>query len=106
MNRYMRLIVMFDLPTISEHDRKIYAKFRNYLLDDGFIMMQFSIYSRICKNQDDANKHLNRISLHSPEKGNVRVLQITEKQYENMRIFSGTMDPNEKINSTPLIVIE
>ncbi len=97
---------MFDLPVVTEKDRKIYTKFRNYLLDDGFIMIQFSIYSRICKNQDDALKHLNRISLHCPEKGNVRVLQITEKQYESMRIFSGTMDPEEKIDSTPLIVIE
>ena len=58
----MRVIVMFDLPVITEKERKIATKFRKYLLDDGFIMMQYSVYSRICKNNDDLNKHINRLN--------------------------------------------
>lgn len=54
---------MFDLPVITEKERKIATKFRKYLLDDGFIMMQYSVYSRICKNNDDLNKHINRLKI-------------------------------------------
>ena len=45
--------VMFDLQVGAEKERKMATKFRNFLLDDGYIMMQFSVYSRICKNNDD-----------------------------------------------------
>lgn len=106
MNRYMRLIVMFDLPTLTESNKHTYTKFHKFLLQDGFTMMQFSIYSRICKNGDDVFKHVNRIKLHVPEDGNVRLLQVTEKQYENMIMFCGKQNFEEKIGINPLIVIE
>ena len=54
---------MFDLPVITEKEKKIASKFRKYLLDDGYIMMQYSVYSRICKNNDDLSKHINRIKI-------------------------------------------
>ena len=54
--RYMRVIVMFDLPVITDKEKKVATKFRKFLLDDGYIMMQYSVYSRICKNNDDLNK--------------------------------------------------
>ena len=80
----MRVIVMFDLPVITEKERKIATKFRKYLLDDGFIMMQYSVYSRICKNNDDLNKHINRLKINAPKTGNIRLLQVTENQYNNI----------------------
>ena len=52
-NRFMRIIVMFDLPVITDKEKKTATKFRKFLLDEGFIMMQYSVYSRICKNNDD-----------------------------------------------------
>ena len=81
INRFMRLIVMFDLPVITEEEKRIYGKFRKFLLKDGYIMMQYSIYSRVCKNSDDVEKHVNRIKQNLPDKGNIRLLQVTEKQY-------------------------
>lgn len=75
---------MFDLPVITEKERKIATKFRKYLLDDGFIMMQYSVYSRICKNNDDLNKHINRLKINAPKTGNIRLLQVTENQYNNV----------------------
>ena len=68
----MRLIVMFDLPVITEEEKRIYGKFRKFLLKDGYIMMQYSIYSRVCKNSDDVEKHVNRIKQNLPDKGNIR----------------------------------
>ena len=57
---------MFDLPVVTEKERKIATKFRRFLLDDGFIMMQLSVYSRICKNNDDLQKHINRLKMNAP----------------------------------------
>ena len=85
----MRVIVMFDLPVITDTQKRIATKFRNFLLDDGYIMMQFSVYSRICKNNDDLLKHVNRIKINAPKSGNIRMIQITENQYNNMIMFSG-----------------
>lgn len=102
----MRLIVMFDLPVVTEQDKKIYSKFRKFLLDDGYVMLQYSIYSRICKNADDVNKHEIKLRVHMPSKGNVRLLQITEKQFENMKIYCGNQTAEEKIGIDSFIVFE
>ena len=104
MNRFMRLIVMFDLPVITYKERKIATSFRKFLLDDGYIMMQFSVYSRICKNNDDLQKHINRLKIHSPKNGNIRMLQITEKQYSNIIMFAGSKEVEEDISIDSLLV--
>lgn len=106
MNRYMRLLLMFDLPTVTKSDRKIAADFRKSLLDDGFVMIQFSVYVRICRNQDDFHKHLRRVQSFVPVKGNVRILQITENQYDTMRLLVGEKNRDEQYDAAPLIVIE
>ena len=97
---------MFDLPVVTERERKIANKFRNFLLDDGYIMMQYSVYSRICKNNDDLSKHINRIKINSPKNGNIRLIQITEKQYNNMIMFCGEKSLEEEISIDNLVVFE
>lgn len=106
MNRFMRVIVMFDLPVITEKERKIATKFRNFLLDDGYIMMQFSVYSRICKNNDDLNKHINKLKINAPKNGNIRLIQITENQYNNMIMFCGEKKIEEEISIDNLLIFE
>lgn len=105
-NRFMRIIVMFDLPVGAEKERKMATKFRNFLLDDGYIMMQFSVYSRICKNNDDLQKHINRLKINTSKKGNIRLIQVTEKQYDNMIMFSGEKQIEENIAIESLLTIE
>ena len=97
---------MFDMPTITIEDRKNYSKFRDNLIDDGFIMIQYSIYVRICKNQDDITKHINRVKMFTPEKGNIRLLQVTEKQYEQMVMLRGIKNDDEKESNNSMIIIE
>ena len=53
--RYMRMILMFDMPTETVEERKAYRKFRKFLLSEGFIMHQFSVYSKLLLN-NSANK--------------------------------------------------
>lgn len=97
---------MFDMPTITIEDRKNYSKFRDNLIDDGFIMIQYSIYVRICKNQDDITKHINRVKMFTPEKGNIRLLQVTEKQYEQMIMLRGIKNDDENESNNSMIIIE
>jgi CRISPR-associated protein Cas2 len=88
-NRFMRLMVFFDLPVKTKIERKTYTRFRKYLLNDGFDMIQFSVYSRITRNHDDAQKHVRRIQLNLPPVGSVRLLSVTEKQYSTMMTLVG-----------------
>jgi CRISPR-associated protein Cas2 len=83
------MVVMFDLPTETKLDRKRYARFRKMLLDDGFMMLQFSVYGRHCPSEENANVHEKRVIMSLPEKGNVRILRVTEKQYARMQTFYG-----------------
>lgn len=97
---------MFDLPVVTEEEKRIYTKFRKFLLKDGYIMMQYSIYSRICKNSDDVYKHINRIKQNIPDKGNIRLLQITEKQYNDMILLTGTKATEELFSVENMIILE
>lgn len=97
---------MFDMPVITAEDRRSYSQFRKKLVDDGFIMIQFSVYVTICKNQDDVTKHTSRVKSFAPPRGNVRLLQVTEKQYEQMIMLRGIKFDEEKDSVNSLIVIE
>lgn len=101
--RRMRLIVFFDLPVQTKQQRKIYANFRKFLLEDGYVMLQFSVYVRITRNHDDLNKHINRVKRNLPSEGKVRCLSITDKQYANMLILLGENKPEEELSSLELI---
>lgn len=92
----MRMIVFFDLPVTSPKDRKVATRFRNFLLKDGYYMVQFSVYSRVCNGNDAVEKHSKRLKANIPDNGSVRLLTITEKQYQNMSVLLGKMSPNEK----------
>ncbi len=94
--RLMRLIVMFDLPVAKKADRKRYQQFRTFLIKDGYSMMQFSVYTRITNGSDGIDKHMNRLRCNLPPKGNVRVLTVTEKQYESIWFLVGKPSVQEK----------
>ena len=89
----MRLFVMFDLPTNTPEERKAASQFRKFLINDGYYMMQYSIYVRICNGLEAAKKHENRIKFAMPKTGSVRMLRITEKQYAAMSILCGGVIP-------------
>lgn len=95
INRSMRIIVFFDLPVAAKKDRKAYSVFHKFLIQDGYTMLQYSVYSRITQNHDDARKHIERLSRNLPPKGAVRVMQVTEKQYNAMQILVGERTATE-----------
>jgi CRISPR-associated endoribonuclease cas2 len=82
--RFMRILVFFDLPTETSKDRKIYSRFRKFLIKEGFIMMQESVYSKLTLNNSITNSIRDKIEKNKPPKGIVQMLVITEKQFSSM----------------------
>ncbi len=93
---FLYILIMFDLPTKSKKDRKKYTKFRQQMLDDGFTMIQYSIYIRICKSNYSANAHIKYIKKIIPLKGEVRILKLTDKVYNSMEILKSFEKTNEE----------
>lgn len=81
------MMVMFDLPVQTNVDKTHYRHFHDFLLDDGFLMMQFSVYGRHCASREIAETHQRRVGLAVPPNGQIRVLQVTEAQFGRMTIF-------------------
>lgn len=87
--RSMWVMVMFDLPTEEREDRREYSRFRKHLLSNGFVQLQYSVYARYCNSLDQAARQGGYVAAAVPPEGEVRVLTITEKQFQRMRVFLG-----------------
>lgn len=94
--RWMRLMVLFDLPVTSPVKKRAYVTFRKFLLKDGYDMLQWSVYARICRDSDGAEKHYKRLLAHLPPEGSVRCLQVTEKQFATMKHLVGKPTAQEE----------
>jgi CRISPR-associated protein Cas2 len=90
------VLVMFDLPTVEKSDRKAATKFRNFLLDQGFAMAQFSVYYRMVSGKDKGHTLEMKIRANLPEFGAVQIVSITDKQYENIKVFNGKKRENSE----------
>jgi CRISPR-associated protein Cas2 len=87
--RSMWVLVLFDLPTETKMERRVAARFRKSLLEDGFAMFQFSIYLRFCSSRENADLHIRRTKSMLPKKGKIGILAITDRQFGLMEIFHG-----------------
>jgi len=102
--KFMRILLFFDLPTESKFERKCANQFRKFLINDGYFMVQLSVYCRICKGQDTVDKHIGRLKNNLPSKGSIRVLEITDQQYARIKILVGTLKKVEKIGKEQLVL--
>lgn len=89
--RCMWVLAMFDLPVDTRKARRAYTQFRKALLKDGFTRMQYSVYIRHCASEENTDVHVARVEGALPDDGEVRLLSITDKQFERMRVFWGKM---------------
>ncbi len=94
--RFMRMLVFYDLPVTTPKYRRIYTLFRRFLLRDGYVMVQFSIYARLIHGLSSVDKHLDRLRQNAPAKGSVRCMVVTEKQYASMIFITGEREFQEK----------
>lgn len=100
----MRVIVFFDLPVETDTDRRNYRKFRKFLIKDGFLMLQESVYAKLALNFTQVEQIISAVKKEKPEKGSVQILSVTEKQFSKMEHISGKID-TDIINSDERLLI-
>ena len=94
--RAMWILVFFDLPTETKKDKKAYVNVKKGLQQDGFTMFQYSIYVRHCASKENMDVHLRRVQSIIPQAGHVGILSITDKQFSEIKLFTGkkAIQPN------------
>ena len=100
----MRVLVFFDLPMVTAEQRREYTKFRKFLLKNGFLMLQESVYCKIALNGSAVKGIVDSVHKNSPPEGLVQLLTVTEKQYAKMDIVVGNMK-SEVLDSDERLVI-
>lgn len=103
--RVLWVFVFFDLPVGTKSERRAATRFRNFLKDDGYMMLQWSVYARVCRGEEAVDKHVLRVTKNLPTKGSVRSLQVTDKQYARMRLLLGEATKNEKVAPRQMVLL-
>jgi len=96
--KIMVLLVLFDLPTQTNKQKKAYVIFRKNLLNNGFDMLQYSVYYRYCIGDYSTNKYKKIVKNYAPKEsnGSIRILTLTSKQFEDMEILYSTDKENQE----------
>lgn len=104
--KIMRLLLFFDLPMNTKDERRVYAKFRKYLINNGFAMVQFSVYVKIFPNRISLFQYINGLKSNLPKKGSIRIMAVTNKQYEQMMILVGDKTIQEdNVTQDPMVIL-
>jgi len=99
----MQLLCMFDLPTLTAENRKHYRVFRKFLMKEGFIMLEESVYTRMIPSGNALRCLEENIRKNKPPRGLVLLLKITEHQYSNMEFIVGEYH-SEVVQSTDPVI--
>lgn len=83
------LVVAFDLPVKEENERKAYVQFRKFLLNDGYHMLQFSVYARSMVSYARMQTHIRRLEKEIPPEGSIRAWYVTQAQWQRSLVVYG-----------------
>ena len=103
--RYMRIILFFDLPSATYSDQKEYSKFHKFLIKNGYIMMQESVYAKLALNNSVVLSEKEKLKKNKPAKGLVQILVITEKQFSRMEYIIGNKKTDVVDTESRLIIL-
>ena len=101
----MRLMVFFDLPTVTSENRRNYRKFRRNLIANGFFMLQESVYCRMLINEAMAKNVVAKIESFKPPAGMVCAMIVTEKQFSNISFIIGESQSDVITTSQSLVIV-
>lgn len=104
-SRFVRLVLFFDLPQETKTDQRHYRQFVKYLKMEGFIRIQYSVYAKLCINNDSAKTIQKRLKNNVPDNGDIRYLIITERQYQNIVNMNSDYTLQENITTTDRTLI-
>ena len=99
----MQLICFFDLPVDTAKDRRNYRIFRKFLIKNGFVMLEESVYTRMVIGGNSHRMLVDLLRKNRPPKGIVALLPVTEKQFAKMDIITGDYE-TDVISSMDKIV--
>lgn len=102
--RFMRVIVFFDLPTLTSENRREYTRFRKFLIKNGFLMLQESVYTKMALNQTAAMSVVESVRKNKPLEGLVQMMTVTEKQYNRMEYVCGNFNSEVLCTDERLVV--
>ncbi len=103
--RFVRILVFFDLPVITNEDKRNYRSFRKYLIKNGFIMMQESVYCKMAVTRGAAEQIVKNIRSNKPPQGLVQLLTVTEKQFAAMEMITGEFKSDVLDSDERLVII-
>lgn len=103
--RYMRVIVLFDLPTTSSANIREYNRFRKFLIKSGFLMMQESVYTKLALNTSVADAVMENIRKNKPADGLVQAFMLTEKQFSKIEYIVGEHKSNVLDTDKRLVIL-
>lgn len=101
----MRIVVFFDLPTETAAQRKDYRMFRKFLIKEGYLMLQESVYVKLVVNDGSMSRVLVRLKNNRPHQGLVQALKVTEKQFATMEDITGKRTVFEEVDTMESLVI-
>lgn len=98
----MRILVFFDLPVLTSKEQRDYRQFRKFLIKNGFLMLQESVYCKLAQNSTMADSIIESVKKNKPGEGLVQLLKVTEKQYAKMEFIVGescseVLDSDERL---------
>lgn len=101
----MRILVFFDLPSVSAEEKREYTRFRKILIKSGFLMMQESVYSKLSLNTSASDAIVEHIRKNKPKEGLVQILVITEKQFARIEYVIGESTSDVLSTEERLVVL-
>jgi len=103
--RFMRIVVFFDLPTKTPVQRRDYAHFRKYLIKNGYLMLQKSVYTRLAVDGRMVEMLIKNLSKNRPPAGLIQVLKVTEKQFAGMMNIVGEKEASDVVDTMERLVV-
>ena len=85
----MRILVFYDLPVGESDERTAYNRFHRYLIKNGFLRLQESVYCKLALNQTAVNAIMEKLRKNKPPAGLIRAICITEKQFARSEFILG-----------------
>lgn len=101
----MRILCMFDLPVETKKQKRQYRIFRKCLIENGFTMLQYSVYYRIVQNRSAAKKYDLILRKAAPTDGEIRLINVSEKQFEDMQLIVGHRSNQESVVGAQKLVV-
>lgn len=99
----MRILLFFDLPSVTKTDHREYSKFMKNIEKKGFFMLQESVYTKLALNQSVVDSTMREIKAKLPKDGLISVLTITEQQFSSIEHILGEVETDQIISQDKYI---